>query len=33
MIQAINHIRTVVGLHQEKYFLSLCQKAFQQEFK
>ncbi|CAF3335982.1 unnamed protein product [Rotaria sp. Silwood2] len=32
-IQAIEHIRTVVALHQEMHFIDLYENAFNQEFK
>ncbi|CAF2623577.1 unnamed protein product [Rotaria sp. Silwood2] len=31
--QAIEHVRTVVALHQEQYFIDLYEDAFNQEFK
>ncbi len=31
--QAIEHIRTVVALHQENHFIDLYENAFNQEFK
>ncbi len=31
--QAIEHIRTVVALHQENHFIDLYENAFDQEFK
>jgi hypothetical protein len=31
--QAIEHIRTIVGLHLEKHFIDLYENVFNQEFK